>query len=234
MLVGVLALQGDFQAHGDALRRLGASVREVRTAEELRSVDGIALPGGESTTMRKLMEGTGLDEEIAAGVRAGKPIFATCAGVILLAQEISNPHGRGLGLLQAGVVRNAYGRQLDSTIVPLENVRSDLFGDRALEGVFIRAPRLVALGPDVEVLASRGVDPALVRQGNILAATFHPELSRDDRIHALFLSGLEAVPQRARDTQSTEENPGDEQATLVPGALERPERPTAPEARRTA
>jgi 5'-phosphate synthase pdxT subunit len=213
MLVGVLALQGDFQAHGDVLRRLGAEVREVRTSEQLRGVSAVVLPGGESTTMRKLMEGTGLEEALAEGVREGKPIFATCAGAILLAKGIQNPKGEGLGLLNMEVIRNAYGRQLASRIVPLDSVREDLLGSGALQAVFIRAPRFVSLGEGVEVLASRGADPVLVRQGKILAASFHPELTQDDRVHRLFLeiceeakNGREANRQDGKNSHDKHEN----------------------------
>jgi pyridoxal 5'-phosphate synthase pdxT subunit len=208
MLVGVLALQGDFQAHGEVLRRLGVTVREVRTSEQLRDVAAVVLPGGESTTMRKLMEGTGLEEALADGVLRGRPILATCAGAILLAKGLQNPEGRGIGLLDADVIRNAYGRQLESKIVRLDSVREDLLGQGAMEGVFIRAPRLVSLGEGVEVLASRGADPVLVRQGKILAATFHPELTQDDRVHRFFLESCEeAVNRRGGNRQDGENSP---------------------------
>jgi len=190
MLVGVLALQGDFEAHGAALRRLGATTREVRTADEVRSSDALVLPGGESTALWRLMEGTGMAEAIVEHGRAGKPIFATCAGAILVSREIKGPDSVGLGLLDATVLRNAYGRQLDSTVLRLSDVSRSVLGEAPLEAVFIRAPKLLALGPGVEVLARRDGDPVLVRQGNLLAATFHPELSDDDRVQRLFL-GIE-------------------------------------------
>lgn len=185
----MLALQGDFEAHARVLRHLGANVREARTAEELSSAEAIVLPGGESTTMRKLMEGTGIEKALERAKCEGKPILATCAGAILLARTAQNPDGQGLGLLEMDVVRNAYGRQLDSTILPLQDVRHDLLGDGEMRAVFIRAPRFTHLGPDVEVLARRDSDPVLVRQGSILAASFHPELTEDGRVHLFFLEG---------------------------------------------
>lgn len=190
MTVGILALQGDFEAHGAALRRLGAATREVRTADEVRSSDALVLPGGESTALWRLMEGTGMADAIVEHGRAGKPIFATCAGAILVSREIKGPDSVGLGLLDATILRNAYGRQLDSTVLRLSDVSRSVLGEAPLEAVFIRAPKLLALGAGVEVLARRDGDPVLVRQGNLLAATFHPELSDDDRVQRLFL-GIE-------------------------------------------
>jgi 5'-phosphate synthase pdxT subunit len=187
-LIGILALQGDFAAHREALSRAAVPAREVRTAEEVRSCRGLVLPGGESTTMRKLMEGTGIDEAIREVAERGDPVFGTCAGAILLAREVRNPDGQGLGLLDAIVVRNAYGRQLDSTVVRLTDVKVDVLDGVPLEGVFIRAPVIASVGPGVEVLARRDGNPVLVRQRNVLAATFHPELTRDRRILDLFLS----------------------------------------------
>ena len=193
MAVGVLALQGDFAAHAAALARHGGAARAVRTEADVLASEGLVLPGGESTTMWKLMEGTGVAGAIAALARRGDPVLATCAGVILLAREIRNPEHEGLGLLDAVVVRNAYGRQLDSTVVRLTDLDRSALGDMPLEAVFIRAPKLTALGAGVEVLARRVGDPVLVRQGNVLAATFHPELSDDGRVHALFARGLAAA-----------------------------------------
>ena len=163
----------------------------ARTPEEIRPLDALVIPGGESTTFRKLMEGTGIAEALRDHARSGKPVFATCAGAILVSRAIHNPEGQGLGLLDAEIVRNAYGRQLDSAVVSLTDLDRQTLGEAPLEAVFIRAPRFSAVGPDVEVLARREEDPVLVRSGNILAATFHPELGIDRRIHRLF---LESVP----------------------------------------
>jgi 5'-phosphate synthase pdxT subunit len=183
--VGVLALQGDFAAHGVALARLGIEARPVRTAEEVRASAGLVLPGGESTTMWKLMEGTGIAEAIVEVARRGDPVFATCAGVIVAARRVEGPAREGLGILDATAVRNAYGRQLDSTVVALTDLDREALGAEPLEAVFIRAPKLADLGPGVEVLARRDGDPVLVRQGNVVAATFHPELASDGRVHEL-------------------------------------------------
>ena len=185
MPVGVLALQGDFEAHAAALARRGIQARPVRTAEEVRASAGLVLPGGESTTMWKLMEGTGIAEAIVEVARRGDPVFATCAGVIVAARRVEGPAREGLGILDATAVRNAYGRQLDSTVVALTDLDREALGAEPLEAVFIRAPKLADLGPGVEVLARRDGDPVLVRQRNVVAATFHPELAADGRVHAL-------------------------------------------------
>jgi pyridoxal 5'-phosphate synthase pdxT subunit len=196
--VAVLALQGDFEAHAEALERAGAASRPVRTAEEVRASDALVLPGGESTTLWKLMEGTGIPEAIAEVART-RPVLGTCAGAILLARDVATwnaeaarggsaaPDRTGLGLLDASVLRNAYGRQLDSTVLELGDTDRAALGEAPLPAVFIRAPKLTRLGPGVEVLARRDGDPVLVRSGNVLAATFHPELTRDPRVHDLFL-----------------------------------------------
>lgn len=188
MSVAVLALQGDVEAHARALRAAGASCHEARTAEDLLRASALVVPGGESTTFWKLMEGTGIAEAIRAVARRGDPVFGTCAGAILLARTILHPPAEGLGLLDATVVRNAYGRQLDSAVLRLTDLDRGVLGDEPLEAVFIRAPRLAAVGPGVSVLARRDGDPVLVRQGNLLAATFHPELADDRRVCGLFLS----------------------------------------------
>jgi 5'-phosphate synthase pdxT subunit len=166
--------------------------REVRTAEEIRALDALVIPGGESTTFRKLMEGTGIEDALRDHARAGKPLFATCAGAILVSRAVKNPEGAGLGLLDAEIVRNAYGRQLDSAVVRLTALDREALGEKPLEAVFIRAPRFEKVGSGVEVLARRDGAPVLVRSGALLAATFHPELGVDERIHRLFLS---SVPQ---------------------------------------
>lgn len=186
-MIGVLALQGDFEAHLAALARSGAEARPVRTAGEIRAVDGLVIPGGESTTFRTLMVGTGVEEAIRDVAWAGKPVLGTCAGAILLADEVTDPSGRGLGLLPMTVARNAYGRQRDSTVLHLTDLKSSVLGDAPLEAVFIRAPRIVASGPGVDVLARRDGDPVLVRMGNVVAATFHPELTEDGRVFDLVL-----------------------------------------------
>ena len=195
MAVGVLALQGDFEAHAAVLARLGGAARRVRTAEEVRSSTGLVLPGGESTTMWKLMEGTGIAEAIVEVAGRGDPVFATCAGVILAVRRIEGPAREGLGILDATAVRNAYGRQLDSAVVTLTDLDREALGVVPLEAVFIRAPKLTGLGPRVEVLARRDGAPVLVREGNVVAATFHPELGADPRVHRLAFTA--ALPARA-------------------------------------
>jgi 5'-phosphate synthase pdxT subunit len=186
MAVGILALQGDFEAHKKAIEEAGGEARLVRDAASVRASDGLVIPGGESSTLWKLMEGTGIEDAIR-DVAKDRPVFGTCAGAILLARDVTNPERKGLGLLDATVERNAYGRQLDSTVLALTDVDPRALGDDPLEAVFIRAPRFVRVGPDVEVLARRDGDPVLVRQGHVLAATFHPELTGDRRILRLFL-----------------------------------------------
>lgn len=188
MSIAVLALQGDYEAHGEALKRAGVPWHEARTVDDVLGATALVVPGGESTAVRKLMEGTGLAEAIRAVARRGDPVLGTCAGAILLARTILNPPGEGLGLLDATVVRNAYGRQVDSAVVRLTDLDRRVLGEAPLEAVFIRAPRFSAVGPSVSVLARRDSDPVLVRQGNLLAATFHPELSGDRRVLGLFLS----------------------------------------------
>lgn len=181
MKIGVLALQGDFDAHRRRLEELGADVVLVRNPEDFDGIDGLVIPGGESSTFLKLLgERTlrKLDEFVHS-----KPTFGTCAGAIMLAREVENPKQLGLNAIDIVIRRNAYGRQIDSTI--LES--SSTLGGAPLEMVFIRAPRIENVGKDVEVLAKRGDDPALVRQGKVMAATFHPELSDDKRVHAEFL-----------------------------------------------
>jgi 5'-phosphate synthase pdxT subunit len=183
MRIGVLALQGDFARHRAALERIGAQVREVRVPQDLDGLGGLVIPGGESTTMLKLMERTGLEEAIRAFYARGGALFGTCAGLILLARAVTGPEQRSLGLLDAVVERNAYGRQIDSfeTDLPWSE------DDGAIRGVFIRAPRIREVGPGVRVLAERDGEPVLVRNGRVLAATFHPELTDDTRLHRYFL-----------------------------------------------
>lgn len=187
-MIGVLALQGDFEAHLAALGRAGVAARPVRTAAEVLASSGLVIPGGESTTFRKLMEGTGLEEAIREVAGRGDPVLGTCAGAILLARSVTNPDGAGLGLLPLTVARNAYGRQLDSTVVRLTDVDRAALGAEPLEAVFIRAPKITAAAPGVDVLARRDGDPVLVRNANVVAATFHPELTADRRVFDLFLA----------------------------------------------
>lgn len=180
--IGVLAIQGDYLAHAQALASCGALPVEVRKPDELEGLDGLVLPGGESTTMLKFLEKNGFFEALR-DYCAHKPVFGTCAGAILLAREVRHPAQRSLGLLDAIVERNAYGRQIDSSILTAETA----LPGGPLEMVFIRAPRFVQVGPTIDVLARRDQAPVLVRQGKVLAATFHPELSADNRVHRLFV-----------------------------------------------
>ena len=182
--IGILALQGDFEAHACAIRRAGGSPAEVRTAAELAAVDGLIIPGGESTSMLKLMEYYGLFEPLKEFGRH-KPLFGTCAGAILLAAEVMNPPQPSLALLDMAVERNAYGRQLDSRVARLNG--HQLGGDSEMEAVFIRAPIIRRVGDGGVILASYQGTPVLVDFGRHLVATFHPELSADSRVHSLFL-----------------------------------------------
>jgi len=182
MKIGVLAIQGDFDAHRHRLEQLGAEVVLVKKPEQLDGVDALVIPGGESTTFLKFLEKGDFLEKLREFVRA-KPAFGTCAGAILLANEVESPSQMSLGALDISVRRNAYGRQVDSFIGEGETRLSG----GPLEMVFIRAPKIERVGPDVEVLAREKNDPVLVRQGKIMAATFHPELSQDTRVHAEFL-----------------------------------------------
>ena len=184
--VGVLALQGDFEAHGRALERAGADPVEVRSAGQLDDLDGLSIPGGESSTMLKLIREEELFEPLQQFGQT-KPMFGTCAGAILLAQKVSRPLQDSLRLMDIDVERNAYGRQLDSRIVHLKREGSD--GD--LEAVFIRAPIIRRVGEDAKVLARYQDDPVLVEQGRHMVATFHPELTGDSSIHEMFLDKIE-------------------------------------------
>ena len=192
--VGVLALQGDFAAHARALAARGVDAVEVRTAGELAGIAGLVLPGGESTTMLTLLAEDSLGERLVELVRGGLPALATCAGVILAAREVRGPAQPSLGLLDAVVERNAYGRQRDSAVAPLEACAGEELEGRALEGVFIRAPIVREVGRDVHVLARRSGDPVLLRQGRLLAATFHPELSPGSPVIDLFVASLRSQP----------------------------------------
>jgi pyridoxal 5'-phosphate synthase pdxT subunit len=182
MTIGVLAIQGDYEAHKARLEQLGATVVLVRKPEQLDSIDAIVIPGGESSTFLNFLSERGFLEKLREFVRT-KPTFGTCAGAILLAKDVENPPQESLGALDIRIRRNAYGRQIDSSI---REAQTRLEGG-PLEMVFIRAPRIVATGKNVQVLASAGDDPVLIREGNIMAATFHPELSPDTRVHQEFL-----------------------------------------------
>jgi 5'-phosphate synthase pdxT subunit len=179
--IGVLALQGDFDAHRKRVEELGAEAVLVKNLDQMDSLDGLIIPGGESSAFLKLLGEQGV-EKLKQFAQA-KPTFGTCAGAILLARDIENPSQQGLGALDIRVRRNAYGRQKDSFVAEADTK----LGSAPLEMVFIRAPRIEQLGPDVEVLARQGGDPVLVRQGRVMAATFHPELSTDRRVHEYFL-----------------------------------------------
>jgi pyridoxal 5'-phosphate synthase pdxT subunit len=179
MKIGVLALQGDFDAHRRRLEELGAEVALVKKPEQLDEIDGLVIPGGESGTFLKLLGESGF-EKLKEFVHT-KPTFGTCAGAILLATEVENPKQAGLGALDIGIRRNAYGRQLESSI------REGRLDESPIEMVFIRAPKIERIGPGVEVIATEGNDPVAVRQGKAMAATFHPELSEDSRVHRAFL-----------------------------------------------
>ena len=183
MKIGVLAVQGDFAAHKRMLALIGVQTVEVRNPADLEDIGALIMPGGESTTMLKFLTEEDLAEPIRDFAGAGAPIFGTCAGAILLANEVTGPPQPSLGLIDITVERNAYGRQVDSFVGEAE---SELSGGN-LEAVFIRAPRIRRVGPGVETLAHVAGEPVLVRQGNILAGTFHPELGSDLRVHRLFV-----------------------------------------------
>ena len=186
--VGVLALQGDYQAHARALAEAGARPFEIRTAGELARAEALVLPGGESTTMLKLLHRENLWEPLREAVCA-KPVLATCAGAILVARHVSHPEQESLGAADIDVERNAYGRQLQSSVARLD------FEGAMMEAVFIRAPIIRRVGQGVDVLARHKGDPVLVRQGRMLIATFHPELSSDRRLHEQFLAMAGQAPE---------------------------------------
>jgi len=181
--VGILALQGDFAAHRRALGGLGVTAVPVRTAADLDAVDALVLPGGESTAMLHGIARDGLEGSLRSFLGSGRPVLGTCAGAILLARRVTNPPQRSFDALDIDIERNAYGTQIDSFAAPLD-AEGHLFGTH---GVFIRAPRIRRVGPGVEVLARHAGDPVLVRKGAVWAATFHPELSDDDRVVRLWL-----------------------------------------------
>jgi 5'-phosphate synthase pdxT subunit len=184
MRVGVVALQGGFAAHAAALARCGVEPVEVRRCSTLQEIDALVLPGGESTTLLNLMNDEPWFESLRSLHAAGKPLFGTCAGAILLSRRVVNPIQPSLGLIDADIERNAWGRQVESFETRL--TVSGIPGP--VPAVFIRAPRFRRIGAEVEVLAEHRGEPVLVRQGAVLAATFHPELTGDDRLHRLFLA----------------------------------------------
>jgi 5'-phosphate synthase pdxT subunit len=191
--IGVLALQGDFSLHARALARCGAEALEVRKPEQLAGLDGLIIPGGESTTLLKLMDEWGFVPALEKFHGAGKPIFGTCAGLILLARGVESPKQFSLGLIDVDVERNAYGRQRESFEA---HGTATLQGrDTAIEMVFIRAPRIRRTGASVETLARHGGEPVMAREGAVLVATFHPELTDDPTVHAYFCEMVKAARQ---------------------------------------
>jgi 5'-phosphate synthase pdxT subunit len=185
--IGILAVQGDFEKHAQMLERLGAAWKLVKHVSDLDGVAGLIMPGGESTTMLKFFKEEGLGPAISGFAAQGKPIFGTCAGAILLAKEVLNPPQESLGLLDVAIERNAYGRQIDSSV--RKGDCSELSA-QPVEMVFIRAPIIRRVGPGVRVVGTCDGLPVLVEHGNILAATFHPELTEDATIHRYFLKKL--------------------------------------------
>ena len=190
--VGVLALQGAFAVHEERLRECGVAAQQVRTPDDLSRVDALVMPGGESTTMSKLLTTSGLFDPIAERLDNGMPVFGTCAGMILLATEVldGRPDQRSFGAIDIAVRRNGYGRQVDSFEADLE-VAS--VGDRPFHGVFIRAPKVERVGEGIEVLASHAGVPVLLRRGRVSVASFHPELSGDARLHRSFIDTLTEI-----------------------------------------
>ena len=187
-VIGILAVQGDFQAHSKALAHLGVPCRLVKKPSDLEGVSGLILPGGESTTFLKFLEEEGLLEPIRQ-FAATHPVFGTCAGAILMAEKVENPFQPSLGLVRMTVRRNAYGRQLASSIQTAQPESELQIGPEAgapLEVVLIRAPLILEVGPEVKTLARLEGKPILVRQGRLLASTFHPELTNDTRVHRYF------------------------------------------------
>ena len=182
--IGVLGLQGDFREHVEVLASMGVSTLVVKLPEDLELVDGIIIPGGESTTMGRIMKEVGLDEPLIKKIEGGLPVFGTCAGMILLSKGVVGYDQSTLGVMDIKVERNAYGRQVESFEV---DVSIPEIGERPFHAIFIRAPKVVEVGDGVEVLAELEGSPILLRQKNILASSFHPELTEDRRIHELFI-----------------------------------------------
>jgi pyridoxal 5'-phosphate synthase pdxT subunit len=182
--VAVLALQGDFEAHRRALAEVGVESLEARRPADLEHAAGLIMPGGESTTLWKFFEGEPWEEAFRSFAGSGRPVLGTCAGAIVLAREVTHPAQKGLGLIDVAIERNAYGRQVDSF---LADVPCPALG-APMPAVFIRAPRIRSTGTGVEVLGNLQGEPVLVRQGNVVAATFHPELTPDRRLHAMLFA----------------------------------------------
>ncbi|MFI5092434.1 MAG: pyridoxal 5'-phosphate synthase glutaminase subunit PdxT [Candidatus Acidiferrum sp.] len=193
MKIGILAVQGDFEAHAAMLAGLGAETLEVRTVRDLDGCDALILPGGESTTQLQFLQEEGLYDAIKQFAADGGAIFGTCAGAILLATEVKSPAQASLGLLDMTVLRNAYGRQLASDVF----FGSSKLTDSPMEMVFIRAPVIDTVGPGVEVLAEYAGKPVLVRKANVMAATFHPELTGDSTVHRHFLELVRSCPRKS-------------------------------------
>jgi 5'-phosphate synthase pdxT subunit len=191
--IGILAVQGDFAAHAAMLAGLGAETAEVRTVGDVDGCDGLILPGGESTTQLQFLQEEGLFEAVKKFAADGGAIFGTCAGAILLATEVENPAQASLGLLDMAVLRNGYGRQLASDVF----FGSSKLSDTPMEMVFIRAPIIERVGSGVEVLAEYGGKPVLVQKDNLLAGTFHPELTQDTTVHRHFLQLVAAHPRQS-------------------------------------
>jgi 5'-phosphate synthase pdxT subunit len=181
--IGILAVQGDFAAHATMLQQLGAETVEVRTVEDLKGCDGIILPGGESTTQLQFLQEEGLADAIRTFAEERRPVFGTCAGAILLATQVKNPEQKSLGLLDMTVLRNGYGRQLASDVF----FEPSTLKKEPLEMVFIRGPVIESVAKGIEVLAKHEGKPALVQKDNVLASTFHPELTEDTSVHEHFL-----------------------------------------------
>lgn len=188
--VGILAVQGNFACHSARLDQLGQSSRLVRTAANLAGLSALILPGGESTVMLRFLQAEGLTAPLAALAQRGTPLLGTCAGLILMARAVRNPAQQSLCVLDVAVERNGYGRQIDSFI---DSVEAPELADQPIEGVFIRAPVIREVGPAVRVLGTCNGRPVLVQQGNILASTFHPELSSDEVVHRYFLSLVQST-----------------------------------------
>lgn len=185
MILGILGLQGDYYAHGKMAEKLGMETLMVRTPEDFEKIDGLVIPGGETTTITKLLSRYNLIIPLKKFYKKGKPIFGTCAGMILLAKKIDNHSDQfSLGFIDISVERNAYGRQIDSFE---EDVQIPKLGNKPFRGVFIRAPKISRIGKNVESLAKHNSDHILVREGNMLASSFHPELTEDTRIYEYFL-----------------------------------------------
>lgn len=190
MKIGILALQGSVEEHARSLARMGVECVQIRKAEQIAGVDGLILPGGESTTLGKLMRLYGIDQAIQTRAREGMPLYGTCAGMILMAKEITSGEPPHLGLVDIAVTRNASGRQVDSFE---RDLSVPALGDRPMRAVFIRAPYIDRVGDEVEVLARVDGTPVFARQGSCLVSSFHPELTDDDRVHGYFLEMVKAA-----------------------------------------